>query len=816
MRQLKKQHSDARAKTARDVPLLRESPLSWWTLAGVLILAGILWAVYGRAVGSPFIFDDSSSVRDNPSIVRLWPLVGDAQQPGPLNPSKDMTTSGRPLVNLTLALNYHFGGLDPTGYHVFNLLVHLLAALLLWSIVRRTLRLEYFGGRFTTVSNPLAFLVAILWAVHPLQTETVIYVTQRTELMVGVFYLATLYGSLRYWDATSTGGRRAWLILTTLAGLAGMACKEVMATAPVLVLLLDRTLISGSFRRALRQSWPLYVGLALGWGLLLALNYDHPRAASAGFDLAVAPVTWWLTQTKVLWMYFKLVVWPWPLAIHYEAAYLTLATAWPWLLATALLGIGTLALLVRRNAIGLVGAWVLLILSPTLVVPIVSEMAAERRMYLPLAALITLAVVGGYWLLKKFRGRTSLATISSTSSTGPGFLAASKALSVISGVSAALALAWSLVDVHRLAAYHDSLTLWQEAARTQPNDIVAQFNLGFAYFNSDHVPEAIEHYQQALRVKPDYADAMCNLAVALAKAGRLPEATEQLEQAVRFNPALPEVHYNLANILAITGQPQQAIEHYRRAVTLRPSYTMAYNNLGKALFDTGQWEEAITDYRQALRLNPDLVEAHFNLGVALSQTGRLQEAIEQYQQALRLKPDYAEAYVNLGSLLHAAGQRQAAIEQYQKALQVKPDYAEAHANLGNVLLEVGQPQAALEHCQLALRSMQNVPPVHNNLGNALLALGRPQDAIEQYQEALRLNPDYAKAWTNLAIANAAMHRSEESKAASQKALDLARSQGQTALVKQIETWLNTQGAQQADSPSGQKPSSNAPPASRKP
>ncbi len=172
-------------------------------LASLIFLSSAVWFVYGRAAAAPFIFDDPVSIEENPSIMRLWPLWGTADSPGPLNPPNDMTTSGRPLVNLSLAVNYHFGHLDPIGYRVFNIILHVLSALLLMAIVRRTLCLNYFEGRFSRVSGPLAFTVALLWALHPLQTETVIYVTQRTELMVGFFYLATLYASLRYWDPNS-------------------------------------------------------------------------------------------------------------------------------------------------------------------------------------------------------------------------------------------------------------------------------------------------------------------------------------------------------------------------------------------------------------------------------------------------------------------------------------------------------------------------------------------------------------------------------------------------------------------------------------
>ncbi len=166
-------------------------------------------------------------------------------------------------------------GLNPTSYHVFNLVVHCLSALLLMAIVRQILHLACFREQFATVGDGLAFLAALAWALHPLQVETVVYVTQRTELMVGLCYFATFYASLRYWSAGDSG-RRVWLALAVLASLAGMACKEVMVTAPVLILLFERTFIAGSFRGAWRNSWQLYAGLFATWALLIWLNYTGP------------------------------------------------------------------------------------------------------------------------------------------------------------------------------------------------------------------------------------------------------------------------------------------------------------------------------------------------------------------------------------------------------------------------------------------------------------------------------------------------------------------------------------------------------------
>ena len=169
------------------------------------------------------------------------------------------------------------------AYHVFNIIVHVLSALLLMAIVQRTLCLDYFEGKFERASGPLSFVVALLWTLHPLQTETVVYVTQRTELMVGFFYLATLHASLHYWAAVSSSGRKIWLVLATVACLAGMASKEVMVTAPVMVLLFERTFVARSFWRALKNSWPLYVGTVSELGLVVVSELRRSSRRLRGF-----------------------------------------------------------------------------------------------------------------------------------------------------------------------------------------------------------------------------------------------------------------------------------------------------------------------------------------------------------------------------------------------------------------------------------------------------------------------------------------------------------------------------------------------------
>jgi tetratricopeptide (TPR) repeat protein len=487
--------------------------------------------------------------------------------------------TGRPLVNVTFAVNYAIGGFAPTGYHAVNLAIHFLSALLVFAIVRRTLGLPHFGARYSTSADWLALAVAMVWALHPLLTATVIYASQRTELMMAMFYLATLYFAQRYWAASpqpvetkpavkqppqdvdsrsktslkneqATFGRAMWLILAVVACACGMASKEVMVSAPIVVLLFERSFVAGTLASALRRSWPLYIGLASTWILLLALNIGAPRGTTAGFGLGVSGYEWWLTQSKILLMYLKLVVWPWPLLIHYQFPYLaSMSKAWMFVIPVLLLGIGTLVLLWRNHAVGFLGTWIFAILSPTLLIPIVTEMADERRMYLPLVALIVLLIIGGYRLAQATADRGTLVL-------APAF---------------SLAIVCGLIGAVRLKAYDDEIGLWREVVRFQPQNAIAHANLGGFLNDAGQFDEAAKELRAALELRPDLATAHSNLGILLGRTGNVAQSIEHLQEAIRIEPDFAEAHANLAQALVLANRPHEAIAAANEAINLARS-----------------------------------------------------------------------------------------------------------------------------------------------------------------------------------------------------------------------------------------------------
>jgi len=687
-------------------------------IAFVVIANVIIWGVYGRVIHAPFIFDDEDIIVENTSIEHLWPLIGPGNTAGPLDPPREISTAGRPLVNLSLAVNYYLGERDPTGYHIYNILLHTVAVLLLWGVIRRTLRWEFFGPAIRQMAEPLAIVVALIWALHPLHTETVTYVTQRTELMVSACYLATLYASLRYWDAPAGNDRLAWAFAAGAASWLGMGCKEVMVTAPVVVLLFDRTFISGSFAAALRKSWPLHVAIMSGWILLLALNANGPRAGSAGFRAGLDAHIWWLTQAKVLTMYLRLFFWPWPLVIHYEVPYLTtLGAAWPWLVPMLLLGLCTLVLVWYRTAVGFALAWMFLILSPTLVVPIVTEIAVERRMYLASAALVALVVVGGYHMLcQVWRSAPDAAAPRP---------AAVRPMAVVAAIAVILAVIYGTVSVRRLAAYESVISLWEETLRYDPQDPTALTNLGVALAAVGRPAEAIPYYEQALRIKPDTHDARANLAEAWydlglkqLDAGEPAGAIQLFETALHIRPEFPNAHYALAQARAAQGNLTAAAEHYRQAARQKPDYAQAHVSLGVVLMNLGDMAGATQAFQDATRYAPNNGDARIGLALAYIKQNRLPEAQTQLLAALRAEPDRAEAHFELANLLAAQNSLREAVDHYRAATRARPNYVEAWQNLGAALLALGDTTSAIPYLQETLRLQPDNPQARTNLERA--------------------------------------------------------------------------------------------------
>lgn len=463
----------------------------WW----LLVLLGVV--VYANSFRGPFIFDDDHGITDNPSLRQLATA---------LTPPPNSGMAGRPVVNLTLALNYAAGGLDVRGYHVVNLVIHILAGLVLFGILRRTP-----GG------EGIALTAAALWLVHPLVTESVVYVSQRTESLMGLFLLLTLYCSIRGWK----------LAAVAACGI-GMGCKEVMFVAPLLVLLYDYV-----FRADMRARRGLYAGLFATWLMLPLLIGGVAVRAKMGEGMDYfTPWTYLKTQATVILHYLRLSVVPYPLAIDYDD-WPRASRLWPVFLLAVPVAISAWGAW-RKKWWGFLGAWFFLILGPTSsFLPMATEVAAERRMYLPVIAVVVPAVL----LLRKNCW--------------------------------VLILGFGGLTFFRNADYRTAESIWRDTVNHRPGNVRALVNLATL------VPptEAIPLYERAVTLAPDNAEAHYNLGIIFAGQQRLTDALPHLQRAADLSPRSSLAHYQLAVVLANLRRFPEAKATIDRALALEPGNT---------------------------------------------------------------------------------------------------------------------------------------------------------------------------------------------------------------------------------------------------
>ena len=655
----------------------------------LVVIAGLL--AWHNSFTGPFIFDDRHWIPENPTIRHLWPIWD------VLFPPSSALVNARPVVNFSLAVNYALGGYNVWGYHALNLTIHILAGLTLLGILRRTLRQPALRERFGAVADGLALAVALIWTVHPLQTESVTYVIQRAESIMGLFYLLTLYCFIC--GAASRPG--LWYGLCVTACTLGMASKEVMVSAPLMVMLYDRAFVSGSFREAWRRRWPLYLGLSATWvlqGLMVVSAGTFKTSAVAQYAGGGRRWEYLLTEPGVILHYLRLAVWPCPLCFDYYGWPLVgtgLSVLLPTLVIAILLA-ATAWACKSNSAWGVLGAWFFLILAPSSSIIPLDSPAYEHRMYLSLAAVVTGVVVVASLLGKR--------------------LLRNQFCSVLGWVACGfVVVALTLLTIQRNRDYISDVAIWDDTVAKCPQNPRAHCNLGFALSQLGKTPEAIRQYEQALQIKLDYPEVHIDLGIALAQTGNIEDAIAHFELALRIDPDNADAHYNLGMALAQTGNIEEAIAHYQRSLQIKPDRADGHNELGIALAQAGKIEDAIAHYQQALRIDPGLAEPHYNLGNALAQAGRVPEATVQYEQALQIKPDFADAHNSLGTLLAETGNFQDAIAHFEQALRINPDYAEVHANLGNALAQVGRAPEAIVQYQQALKLRPDLTAARNAL-----------------------------------------------------------------------------------------------------
>jgi protein O-mannosyl-transferase len=734
--------SDARVDS---VPLLRP-------LAGVF-LATVFF--YLPALFNSFIWNDSDYVtavglRSFHGLARIWTEVGATQQ-------------YYPLLHSAFWVEYHLWGEHPLGYHITNVLLHAVSAVLLALVLDRLLALKAPVAVGTkTAGAPrwdfsgTAWICALLFALHPVHVESVAWITEEKNTLSLVFYLVAALAYLRF-DAERSA--KTYFLATGLF-FCSLLCKTVTASLPAALLVAfwwRRGRLQ--LRRDVLPLVPWIVcgaagGLFSGW---VERNYGGARGTY--FDIpAIERV---LVAGRAVCFYAAHVIFPAGLNFIYPRWELSAAAAWQWLFPAVVAAVGFVLWGLRARNRAPLAAFLIFTGSLFPALGFVNLYGAryswvwDHWQYLPDVGLMALGSAAIAALLNKVARRFPKAK----------------------GVGAAvIALLLGTLTWAHCGMFRDNITLYKETIARNPGCWMAYNNLGCEL---DALPsgreEAISLYEKSLSINPDNAEAHNSLGSDLEKMpGHLTEAIAQYREALRIAPDFGAAHFDLGNALGKEGRTVDSIAEYRLAVQLSPKNAQAYYNLGNALSANGQNNEAASVLQEALRLNPDFAQAHNNLGLVLEKIpGQAAGALAEFEAALRIDPAIPESHANEGLALSVIpGRLDDAVGQYEEAIRLNPDYANAHFYLANALVQKGQVPEAIVHYQEALRVQPDLAEASNNLGMVLCRMGRPSEGMGYIDKAIQLKPGFAPAHFTRGVALLQSGRRDEAAEEFEKVLEL--------------------------------------------
>lgn len=713
-------------------------------VVGLVLAAGL--AAYCNCFGAPFILDDPDQIANNPSIRQLWPLPIDG---GNLT---------RPVVYITLAINYAISEYQVWSYHILNLLVHLLAGLTLYGLVRRTLLSPKFGGRFEAHAPLLALAISLIWLVHPMLTSAVTYIIQRAESIMGLMFLLTLYCGVRARDSKEPFG---WIILAGLCSVIGFGAKQIMVTAPLMLIAYDwafsvhtprqrrrlmlyfvlvaltagLVIMKGPLARrmglgewdwimyvvaALPATWLIvdalggklgevfnlricaYLAVMLGYVMLALTLSQTPMDDTAGFEMRdLSWHSYGLTQLYVHVKYMCLELVPYPLCLDYELATKSFAEVWPYAIIVAGLLVATAVALWKKPVLGFLGLWYFLILAPSSSVMPIKDKIFEFRVYLSIVAVIGLLVMGTYLLGGRLLARLK------TDDEGLAARRHVQASAIASGLVGMLVLSviWAGLWVYGMVPTLGAWTLICVAA----GEAIIFYVIGLAVFRSLHAAddEAQGDEESSGHDSIGYpigigAGLCVVLVLTLVSILRNYDYRSEIsiwEQTLSLRPDNPRAHSNMGVVLLLAAKTEPGLKHLHQSIECDPTFLDAIYNLGVMAGKMNQPYTALEYYRDCLKKDPRYMNARLNLAVALQDLNRQSDALAEYKAILEREPRHVGALTNAGVILFNRGELTESLKYLEKSVAVEPLNGYGWNNLIEVNKRLGrtdQAKAALD------------------------------------------------------------------------------------------------------------------------
>ncbi len=675
----------------------------------VLLLTLAILLVYGNTLFHSFHFDDIPSILEKPWIRGLDKI-----------PEFIFSVWSRPLVILSFNINHAISGFNVWSYHAFNILFHVLATCLVYRLCVLTERVAgHRNAQSGTRGSGVPLFSAFVFALHPLSTQSVTYISSRSTILVTIFYLATLIlffkGLLKLKESPATDLRTRLFTAGYWSATAGclflgFLSKQTIVTLPVMLFLFHFYFSSSLpfskwFKGQIKWIAVISVPLAgaitwkhfLGGGIVSAS--PTPFSASSYF----------LTQTFVIpFEYFRKLFFPFNLNIDIDSPVLSDWSLWAnWAgLAILVSYAGLCALAARhredslnRRWIGFGMIWILVTLLPTSSFVPLLDVTVEHRTYLPMVGFSFF--LGG--LLRELANRLA------GSASGSNVFG-DRALSAVKVCSVLLLIFYSAGVVQRNTVWKDEVSLWSDAKKKSPNLVRPYNNLGEAYDKRGKYDKAIVEFEAALQLNPTYFFALNNLGNVYGKQKNYPTAIVYFEKALKQKPDYSPAHYNLARGLHLMGKPDAAIQSYRRAIQFNPYFEQAFYNLANLLLEVRKPKKAITNFIEFLKMQPDHARARFGLGNAYAVQGQLDLAYAEYQRSAALDPAFVFPQVNMANIEMQKGNIKRAIEIYNGVLSRNPKLAGIHKNLGMIFYQFKKDRAkAAFHFEESLRLEPDQP-----------------------------------------------------------------------------------------------------------
>lgn len=712
---------------------LKTSQKTFLIMAGIAL---ITLAVYWQVSGFEFIsFDDNLYVTENKQVLKGLTIEGVAWAFHPDRTGEQ--TYWHPLTWLSHMTDITLFGTNPGAHHLMNVAIHVLNALLLF------LSLHLMTGAIWKSA-----FVAALFALHPINVDSVAWIAERKNLLSTTFWMLTLLAYIRYSRKPGVSG----YLLVILCLFLGLLAKPMLVTLPCVLLLLDFWPLG---RVRIGQRLPLISPMSShtppfqNAGVMRLMAEKLPLLALALFSILIslfslqtannltsgpfAPSV--LLRIENALVSYAVYLWKlaWPLNLAFYYPYPASVPLWKTASAALLIAVlsGTAIFHARKAPYLAVGwFWFLGALMPVsgLIQGGLWPALADRWAYVPTIGIFIMVAWG---LPDLFLNGLRFAK------------------PILSACAIVLLVILSILSFHQTGHWQNNRSLYQHAIAVTSGNYVAHNNLGNVYQTEKNLEAAMAEYKKALEINPVYALAAYNLGVVMKSKGSHEEAFRFLTRALQLNPNYAKAHDMMGRVLHETGRNEEAIRYFAQAIAIEPDHEKAHNNLSAVLTAMGRYDEAVWQAQEALRIDPEYAEAHFNIGTALLRKQNIDKAAHHFQKAIDLKPGMAQAHINLANIYYGRGDMANAIIHYQKAIQIEPGSAEAHANLANALRASGRMDEAIDHYLKAVAADPDLPETHNNLGVAYVFKGEMDKAAACFQKALSLRPGYESAASNL-------------------------------------------------------------------